>query len=371
MRLHGLVASDLARFEPFPLEFTWSNLSHDLCPRGDAFVPALLLPAMVLGEPLRIEAPTSPLLLRNARTAMDIYAAWVPSARPVEIIAPESVSLGTYDGTGLFFSGGVDSFYSLQKNLGIVTLLITVHGLDVRLHDGRTFERVASVTREVARATGKQALLGRTNIRAFADRICPWIFHPGGVLAAAALSLQGVIGRALIAASYSYDQLHPWGSHPLLDSLWQTEAFAILHDGAEARRYQKVKALAHWDLPMRFLRCCWEHPDEYNCGRCPKCMLTMLELLVAGALGRCTTFPRHLSPRAVRKTVLRTEAQRYFFQELVEPLRALPGAREYAAAVQTALRRASRSGPSIRRKTRDTAGRAVRALFRLVRRIGE
>jgi hypothetical protein len=43
---------------------------------GDAFLAALLMPAMALGEELVIEAPASPRLRRSARTVMDIYTGW-------------------------------------------------------------------------------------------------------------------------------------------------------------------------------------------------------------------------------------------------------------------------------------------------------
>ena len=75
-------------------------------------------------------------------------------------------------------------------------------------------------------------------------------------------------------------------SHPALDPLWSTEAVEVVHDGAETRRVDKVAALAASPLALRYLRVCWENRGgAYNCGRCGKCMRTMVDLDLAGALG--------------------------------------------------------------------------------------
>ena len=46
--------------------------------RGDPFLASMLLPAMVLGEDIEIEAPVSPMLVASLPRIMDIYAAWAP-----------------------------------------------------------------------------------------------------------------------------------------------------------------------------------------------------------------------------------------------------------------------------------------------------
>jgi hypothetical protein len=47
---------------------------------------------------------------------------------------------------------------------------------------------------------------------------------------------------------------------------------------------------------MEWLRICFANPDgAYNCGRCEKCLRTMISLRIAGALERCKTLPHYLN----------------------------------------------------------------------------
>jgi bacterioferritin-associated ferredoxin len=66
---------------------------------------------------------------------------------------------------------------------------------------------------------------------------------------------------------------------PLLSSL----SFAIVHDGAEQHRVGKARALAAWPEALRNLRVCWAgRSADTNCGRCEKCVRTILEFRAAG-----------------------------------------------------------------------------------------
>jgi hypothetical protein len=160
-----------------------------------------------------------------------------------------------------------------------------------------------------------------------------------------------VVGHCLIASSYAYAQLHPWGSHPLLDPLWSTEAVEFTHDGCEAMRSEKVKAIARSGLALSTLRVCWANEQgEYNCGRCEKCLRTMLALHVAGVLERCTTFRRPLTAGALRRMTL-GESSELFLRDIVSELDGSAGDRKLGRAVESALRR---------RRWRSSAGRFVR-----------
>jgi hypothetical protein len=84
---------------------------------GDAFLAALLMPAMSLGEELVIDAPVSAWLLRSVRTVMEIYQAWW-ELRPVPVKATPGRDRGRDQAAvGLFFTTGADCFYSLLKDI--------------------------------------------------------------------------------------------------------------------------------------------------------------------------------------------------------------------------------------------------------------
>jgi hypothetical protein len=67
-----------------------------------------------------------------------------------------------------------------------------------------------------------------------------WKLYHGAALAAVALLFQDRLGKILIPPTYSYADLLPWGSHPLLDPLWSTEQTTIEHEGCEATRVEKA-----------------------------------------------------------------------------------------------------------------------------------
>jgi hypothetical protein len=112
----------------------------------------------------------------------------------------------------------------------------------------------------------------------------------GAALASVAMALDGFLGRALIAASTTYDQLYPWGSHPVLDPRWSTERLNVIHDGCEMGRIDKVRFVAQSQLVLDTLKVC----PYYNCGMCLKCLPTIIDLMQAGVLERSATLPHEV-----------------------------------------------------------------------------
>jgi hypothetical protein len=137
---------------------------------------------------------------------------------------------------------------------------------------------------------GKRLLVVRTNIRALLDPSITWEIAHGPALTAVALLLSPRFERILIGAGMTYGQLFNRGSHPLHDHLWSTERCRIEHHGAHLTRAAKTSQAAQSQEALDVLRVCWRHVDRYNCGRCEKCVRTMVALEVLGALERCPTF---------------------------------------------------------------------------------
>ncbi|MFE6869228.1 hypothetical protein ACFVFS_22045 [Kitasatospora sp. NPDC057692] len=316
--------------------------------RGDAFLAALLMPAMRLGEELVVDAPVSARLLRSARTVVEIYTAWWERLRTVRVTAGEPVE-APYGpaAVGLFFTLGVDSFYSLlgdaerraEPGHRPVSDLLFVN---FERHAGPDHDRLLDRVRRVADRSGARALRVETDLRAFTASLVRWEDFHGAALAATALALQGLLGRCLIAASFDYRHLPPYGSHPVLDHLWSTEALEIVHDGADATRTQKVaRRLAHSDLALRNLAVCWRGRPGRNCGACEKCLRTMVALESAGVLGRCGTLPRVLDLDRLRHAPMDSADARDAMREAGRDAACL-GRPDLAAAAELA---ADRHGP--------------------------
>jgi hypothetical protein len=314
---------------------------------ADPFLALTLLPAMILGEPLHLDGAVSPTLLANSDRLQQIYRRWVAGAQAVRVtarsIAPDTALAGK-DGVGCFFSGGVDSFHSLLTHERSITHLVLISGFDKGLRNPAVLEKARIALQEVAAASGKQPLEVSTNIRHFTDPLASWSFYHGGVLAAVALALSRGISTFIVPSSYSYDQLHPWGSHPLLDPLWSQPGLQVVHDGCEFTRYEKVARIARADLALAHLRVCWDtgQGSDFNCGQCEKCLRTMTSLYLNGALGRCRTFSTPLMPRALGSIRIKTEGQMAFTQENLRELALRPGRQD--RALYRALRWAARRG---------------------------
>ena len=305
-------------FDAFDLWFrfpAWCRpyLSVD---NGDPFVAALLVAAMRTGERLVLPAPISPRLWRALPEIQAIYAAFDHRAHRISVEC-EARARPTPDSfearNGLFFSLGVDSFYSLLKNQrewkvgdAAITHLIGVHGFDVLDEAGeRRFPAQfrANLDR-VAGETGTILLSVETNVRRVTAWLAPWTIVHGGAMAGIALALGGTFRRGLIAASASHDVLAPWGTHPSLDPLWSTERLEVIHDGCELDTIDKTWSNARSDLFLDTVRVCPGYTAEYNCGRCLKCLRTMLDLWQSGDLDRCQTLPHAIDPEALREALV-------------------------------------------------------------------
>ena len=294
------------RFPPWCAPF----LSED---NGDPFLAALLVPAMAVGERLAIEAPVSPRLLEALPEIQAIHHAFESRHIPIAVEAAprrDGVSnRGSEAGAGLFFSLGVDSWYCLRKNGRdhpaddqTITHLLAVHGFDVAYEgwDSAFPESILINLRRVASETGKTLIPVATNVRRVTEELARWSMVHGGATLSIAHALGGLLRRATLAASTTYDKLYPWGSHPVLDPRWSTEHLTVVHDGCEVDRIDRTRFIAQSPLVLETLRVCPGYGPGYNCGRCYKCMRTMIDLMQAGHLQHSKTFPHEIDPERLR-----------------------------------------------------------------------
>jgi hypothetical protein len=324
-QVQALVESDFSPddahwWEPFLLWYRFPSWCRPWLSEtnGDPFLAALLVGAMRTEPRLVISASISSQLRDVLPEIQAIYEAFDERAKciPVEVASrdhslPEG---GDVPGVGLFFSLGVDSWYCLLKNerdhpADAVTIshLLYLHGIDVPFQewdDDLPLEIEQNVKR-VAGETGKTFLPIVTNVRPATAILGPWPMLHGGGLIAGALALGAGLRRIHIAASTTYNRLYPWGSHPLLDRLWSTEALTVIHDGCEMNTIDKTRVIveARPELVLETLRPCAGYGPGYNCGGCLKCMRTMIDLLQFGYLEQCKTLPHEIDVERFREVL--------------------------------------------------------------------
>lgn len=332
----------------------------NVAPSGETAAAVGLLPAMAAGTRLQVDAPVDPQFLAGVDRIQQILSTWFPDKlRPVEVHAPRREPQEPAAGVACFFSGGVDSYATVLRHPE-VTHLVLVHGFDMGLDEHQLRAETSRHAAAAASDLGLPLIEVETDIRKVLD-VVPWgtIGH-GAAMAAVAHALRPTMGRVFIGSSFPYEDLFPWGSHPALDPRWSSEDLTIDHDGCDMSRMEKVALIAQSDTAMRHLRVCWANPDEaYNCGRCEKCLRTMIELLVVGALDRCATLPSAVDPTLVASVPIVGAAARKFAVEnarAVEPINPA-----IAAALQSAIKRGD-DGLKLHRRIRDRLGRELRRL---------
>jgi len=275
---------------------------------ADAALTATLLVAMARDEALTLEAPISARLDLQVPLIQDIFATWArhsqlmrglpPGFRRVSVEAgarPAPSHHGRATGVGrsaCFFSGGLDSFTSALAHRDEDLTLVYVHGLDVPLHDTARRERFSAVVRHAAATLGLALVEVETDVRAFTDHDVDWLDGHGAALAGIAMLLGSAFSRVYVPATDTYATLVTLGSHPLVDPLWSTERVELVHDGARYTRIDKLRIIDAEPIARETLRVCVRDGiGEFNCGRCWKCVLTMVGVHSLGIADRFSTLP--------------------------------------------------------------------------------
>lgn len=427
-----------ANIDEFRLWYRVADLNQ-ISQNGDPFLAAALLPAMLKGEELEIDPSLtiSPRLLKNIRLLQEIHHCWNPKLKIIPISAKSELSLPINKGAISFFSGGVDSMFTLMKQASKIKQVVFIQGFDFyinskqgrfftiddvsdlsklacrfmecddeitiflrnllsahtrqalsnyllncsypnileeaiikdlnkvingpSLYDEKRFSgiQLSSNTKEIlaekslpkekviylnkkllegafpgelaigqsavyenaiernskfVRMLGKKLISVETNHYPFGYRYnLSRNLTQGSALASIALLLG--YSEAYIPASWSYKQLLPLGSHPLTDPLYSNEATQIIHDGAEAMRADKISRIAENKIALENLRVCFNDMN-HNCGKCAKCIRTMIPLELIGTLE--TPFPRGSLSKIIKKRLTTNNTEMIYFEENYE-----------------------------------------------------
>lgn len=277
----------------FNLYFTFPKaIKPRLC--ADPFVAASLLSAMYLNQDIEIEEPwhISEQLLMNLNKIQDIFSRWEQylgcKLHKINITGGQLGEVSSnFDKTVSFFSGGVDGSHTFLTNPDEIDALLFVKGIDMQLDNDALFTQTSEVNRAFLQKYDKPLLTIVSNVRFLGHHFgVKWGACCGGGLSAIALAIGA--RKCLIASGSSYDYIYPSGTNYISDQLWSNSQTAIVHDGAQTSRLDKIRMLAEDKYCLDILRVCW-HDDGYNCGKCEKCLRTMASLRALGL--KVDTFP--------------------------------------------------------------------------------
>ncbi len=315
-----------------------------------AVASPFVMPASRRNESLEIAGSVSTQWLEGANAIIDRAVSWDHGFKKTTIAAQKSQPDADRiaDHVGAFFSGGIDSFstlikYTNDKNTPLSHLFF-VHGFDIAIDNEELINEVRPRIQEIAQKSNMELIDIRTNIRQISDTILGWEMAHGGALAMVALLFRRGFKTIIIPGAGANTWAEPWGSSQYLDPLWSTETLEVVHDMDHMHRYDKVREhIAKSPLALAHARVCWRN-TAYNCGVCDKCMMTMVELRMAGALEKCRTFPDELDLERLSNMYSTPFSVRMQVEEAAEYLQKTGNDPELLEALESSLEYSDRPG---------------------------
>lgn len=264
-----------------------------LVPSIEGIATAMFLPSLFQGRRLNFGAPVCKTWYEGINAANDICHEWWRYPKlPPTVDGFRSPLEAKSAGTGLFFTGGVDSFYSLLQFPRPIDHLIYAVDYDVPPQAPDRLSGFEPHLRQLADEIGIKVIVVRSNLRLHPLFKGPsWRQSHGAALIGVAHFLSGVIGEVVISSSNSMFHPRPWGSHWDLDHLWSSDALKVTHFGQDHRKAGKLARIADAATLQKYVRPCWENmPNQVNCSVCEKCVRTQIAISACGDLERFTSF---------------------------------------------------------------------------------
>jgi hypothetical protein len=184
-------------------------------PRADVFLPAALFEAMIRDVPIvvRGEAGISARLATALASLQGILHCWNTDLKVVPLEATTVTAARNLPDAICCFSGGVDSTYSFARHRDQISHLLVVQGFD-NWKSERDWKQSAAERGRLAETQGVRLIAVESNVRAFIEqRRIYWGLALGSVLGGVSAALAPA--RFFIPASWTWRDLHPYGSHPL------------------------------------------------------------------------------------------------------------------------------------------------------------
>ncbi|MCP4023047.1 MAG: hypothetical protein GY729_14495, partial [Desulfobacteraceae bacterium] len=297
-----------------------------------------------------------PFLKEGLKVAMHILKDWTKGEyQPLTIEANEqsNIKRPAVSNTGMVLSGGMDSLAALRLNRlnypkehpAYIKDGLFLHGFDIggvveRGMKFHVFDRAMDAISKVTDDAGVTLIPVYTNIRHLCDKRELWLnSFFGAVLAAIAHAFSWGMDMIFIGSSYDIPNLHPCGSHPLLDPEYSSYDLRIRHRDYELSRLEKIKIVSGWDTAFQNFRVCLANVQgRLNCGKCEKCVRTMTELTALGLLHKTSAFVEdEIQPEDISKFDITIRVRPPFYRPMI-PLLKQQGRKDLAQTIEMLLK---------------------------------
>lgn len=333
----------------------------------DAFLTAAALPAAYHFErTLTIEGRVCPTLLVGVEEAMALHHSWMKDYEPVRILAEQLDEPRKPSDSGsaaVMLSGGVDALASLRSNRRDFTPdhssyfkrgIVLSAGFDAfEMYPGSWYWRRLE---DIAQSSDLQLIAVSTNSRELEPSNHFFVYrYLAALLSATAHSLGGGVTHVAIASGGNPIS-EVQGTHPDLDHLFSSGAVQIEHHMADVDRWEKTRMIADWPAAQKALRVCTYSnrlPEGTpNCGRCEKCLRTILTLVAMGRLRDFDVFGVHeVSAEYLRENLGFVHWELGYYVDLVQKLEE-NGRADLSVVVKEKAAEAARKKNSLPRRLR-------------------
>jgi len=227
------------------------------------------------------------------------FAVHFTQMKPGSEVVCATVENNTIDGneTALLFSGGLDAFEALTRNISQNPFLVSVWGADIELTDTKRWDDFKRYNAEESIIADDRVLYVKSNLRTFYTHhvdllvdISWWgkVQHGMALISIIApLSYLKGANTVMIASSNTGEVSFGWGSTSETDEKVKWASMKVIHDGFHLRRTEKIENIVAFAKETGHhvqLRVCYsELRTGKNCSKCTKCQRTMLGFLLEGA----------------------------------------------------------------------------------------
>jgi hypothetical protein len=315
--------------------------------RADGLVASLLFFSLMKGADIVSELPISEKLYYQLTHYLipQLCRCNKSVISPIKIEAPlVSTAYQEATGVGCGISCGVDSFTTLYEYTQLIPLdsykLTHLTYLKVGAHDGQIGRYDSDVQEDLFQTQllhakafctryGYKLVVVESNLTEVIDRMFGFYnyeqFH-SYVNAGTILHLQKLFSRYYYSPTYGLDEFfvdvkkdaaHYEG---VLLPMLSTETTSFYNSNKDMGRIEKVRLISEFEQSYEWLLVCWLHKP--NCGKCGKCIRTMLELDFVGKLElykSCFDLDEYYKNRTeFLRLVIQRKDRDHFMKELYE-----------------------------------------------------
>ncbi|MFJ8247731.1 hypothetical protein [Peribacillus asahii] len=271
--------------------------------RADAFVVGLLWKALEYGYDIHVLSPMSERLYYTVNTFLIPIISQIHNYKKINVIceqlASKPISNTGAVGTGL--SCGIDSFSTIYehlksdkpKNYQITHLTFFnngSHGPHGKEKTRSLFEQRINISRACASDIGKELIIVNSNI----SKIVSLNFQATHTLRnmSAVLALQKLFNVYYYSSTYHLkDFKFSTKDSAFYDifnlSMISTESVSLFSSCTNLTRVEKTRLVSNFEPAHKYLNVCTRAGS--NCGKCNKCLRTLLTLEIIGALEKFET----------------------------------------------------------------------------------